>query len=270
MAKRSFSIRSISILLPPEPEQRAIAGALSDVDALLGALDQLIAKKRDLKQAVMQQLLTGQTRLPDFHGKWGTVTLEDACVPGGLVRGPFGGALKKEDFVRDGKKVYEQRNAIYHDATIGSYFIDEAKFKELKRFAVNTGNFIVSCAGTIGRIFQIPQGAPPGVINQALLKIEINGDVIDPNYFLHYFNWEIFQRSIIDNTHGGAMQNLVGMSLFRTVEFAQPPLAEQTAIAEVLTDLDAELAALEQRRAKTRALKQGMMQELLTGRTRLI
>ena len=69
--------------------------ALSDVDALIGALDKLIAKKRDLKQAAMQQLLTGKKRLPGFAGEWEKVTLECVCVPGGLVRGPFGGALKR-------------------------------------------------------------------------------------------------------------------------------------------------------------------------------
>ena len=104
---------------PPLSEQRAIAAALSDVDALISAQDKLIAKKRDLKQAAMQQLLTGKQRLSGFAGEWGKVTLERACVPGGLVRGPFGGALKKEVFVKDGKKVYEQRNAIYRDALSG-------------------------------------------------------------------------------------------------------------------------------------------------------
>ena len=132
------------------------------------------------------------------------------------------------------------------------------------------GNFIVSCSGTIGRIFKIPREAPPGVINQALLKIETDDNVVNSEYFFHYFDWEEFQRRIVDNTHGGAMQNLVGMNVFRRVEFARPPLVEQIAIAAVLSDMDADVAALEQKRDKTRLLKQGMMQELLTGKTRLV
>src|SRR6185437_12993756 len=149
--------------------------------------------------------------------EWSTRTLEAVCEVGGLVRGPFGGALKKEMFVKSGKKVYEQKNAILRNAEIGDYFIDEQKFRELKRFAVTSGEFIVSCAGTIGRVFRIPTTAQAGVINQALLKICTNGDVINSDFFYHYFDWDLFQQRIVENTHGGAMQNLVGMNLFRSV-----------------------------------------------------
>jgi type I restriction enzyme S subunit len=109
---------------------------------------------------------------------WKTETLERVCVPGGLVRGPFGGAIKKEFFVKDGFKVYEQRNAIYRNADLGFYFIDESKYRELKRFEVKEGDFIVSCSGTIGKIFQIPGDAKAGVINQALLKIKTDDRII--------------------------------------------------------------------------------------------
>lgn len=200
---------------------------------------------------------------------WGTVTLERSCAPNGLVRGPFGGTLKKETFVEDGKKVYEQKNAIYRDASIGAYFIDDTKFKQLKRFSINPGDFIVSCSGTIGRIFKIPSDAKPGVINQALLKIRTDPEVVDPDYFFHYFDWEYFQQRIIDNTHGGAMQNLVGMSVFRTVELARPSLPEQRAIVKALGDVDALIDALTRLIAKKSDLKQAAMQQLLTGQTRL-
>ncbi|MCG2786763.1 MAG: restriction endonuclease subunit S [Anaerolineae bacterium] len=210
-----------------------------------------------------------QTEVGVIPEAWGTITLERASVAGGLVRGPFGGALKKEIFVKDGKKVYEQRNAIYRDGTIGNYFINDTKFIELKRFAVSPGDFIVSCSGTIGRIFKIPRDAQSGVINQALLKIKTNRDVVDSDYFFHYFDWDEFQRRIVDNTHGGAMQNLVGMTLFRTVELAHPPLPEQRAIAGALSDVDALIAALDRLIVKKRDLKQAAMQQLLTGQTRL-
>jgi type I restriction enzyme S subunit len=81
------------------------------------------------------------------------------------------------------------------------------------------------------------------VINQALLKLRTDDKLFDSDFFYHYFGWDPFQRQIIDNTHGGAMQNLVGMDSFKSVAFPRPPIAEQTAIAEVLTEMDAELAA---------------------------
>jgi type I restriction enzyme, S subunit len=178
-------------------------------------------------------------------------------------------ALKKEVFVKAGRKVYEQKNAIQRDATIGTYYIDEAKFRDLQRFSLSPGDFIVSCAGTIGRIFRVPIDAQPGVINQALLKLRIDDAVVCSDYFYHYFDWDKFQQRIVDNTHGGAMQNLVGMSLFRSVELALPPVPEQRAIAAALSDVDALLGGLDRLIAKKRDLKQAAMQQLLTGQTRL-
>lgn len=210
-----------------------------------------------------------QTEVGIIPEEWTTTTLEGACIPSGLVRGPFGGTLKKDLFVKDGKKVYEQKNAIYRDAVIGSYFIDESKFRELNRFAIKPGDFIVSCSGTIGRIFRIPDEAQPGVINQALLKIVTDSDVVNSNYFYHYFDWYKFQQRIVDNTHGGAMQNLVGMSIFRKIELACPPIPEQRAIACALGDMDDLLNSLEKLIDKKRDLKQGAMQKLLTGQKRL-
>ena len=103
---------------------------------------------------------------------WGVKALAEVCTPQGIVRGPFGGTLKKETFVTSGFKVYEQKNAIYASCELGDYFIDEAKYEEMQRFSISPGDFIVSCSGTIGRIFRIPSDAPPGVINQALLKLK--------------------------------------------------------------------------------------------------
>ncbi|RXE85658.1 restriction endonuclease subunit S [Pseudoalteromonas sp. A757] len=286
------TLEQLPCAIPPKQEQTAIANALSDVDALLTALEKLIAKKQAIKTASMQQLLTGKTRLPQFatynegemQGQpkgtkpselgeipedWETRTLKEMATSNGLVRGPFGGALKKEHFSKSGYKVYEQRNAIYANATMGNYFINQRKFEELKRFAVNSGDFIVSCSGTIGKIFKVPDDCPEGVINQALLKITLN-ETIDPDYFGHYFKWDTFQEKIIDGTQGGAMKNLVGMSEFKESLMPVPICKrEQIAIATILSDMDNEIQTLEQRLAKTRQIKQGMMQELLTGRTRL-
>ena len=194
---------------------------------------------------------------------WEVKPLEELCRKKGLVRGPFGGALKKEFFVRDGIKVYEQENAIYRDFSLGDYFIDLKKFEELSRFEVKPNDFIVSCSGTIGRIFMIPINAPKGIINQALLKITIDESIVKKQFFLHYFEWDEFQLKIIDSTQGGAMKNLVGMAIFRDTKFAVPSKSEQTAIATALSDTDALIENLEKLIAKKRNIKQGVMQELL-------
>ena len=210
-----------------------------------------------------------QTKMGVIPEDWSSNSLSSLCLPGGLVRGPFGGSLKKEFFVKEGYKVYEQRNAIYQSVEMGSYFIDHNKYTELKRFDVVPGDFIVSCSGTIGRIFQIPKDAKAGVINQALLKIKLNTNFVSSDYFYQAFVWDEFQQKIVDSTQGGAMQNLVGMDVFKNTPLALPPFPEQRAIAAALSDTDSLLSSLGRLLAKKRDIKQSVMQQLLTGKQRL-
>jgi type I restriction enzyme S subunit len=192
---------------------------------------------------------------------WRTYTLEEIVINKGLVRGPFGGALKKEFFVSDGYKVYEQKNAIYGTVDLGNYFIDEVKYNELKRFAVKPGDFIVSCSGTIGKIFQIPPDAPSGVINQALLKITLDETIVDPLYFYYYFTWPRFQSAITDRTQGGAIQNLVGMDSFKKTKIILPELKQQKKAAAILETCDLYLDAIDQIISCKRNIKKGILQQ---------
>ena len=200
---------------------------------------------------------------------WKVKSLIDVCKEKGLIRGPFGGTLKKEFFVAEGYKVYEQKNAIYQDAEIGDYYIDEDKFNELKRFEVSEGDFIVSCSGTIGRIFRIPKGAKKGIINQALLLIKINPQIISSDFFYQYFQWQGFQKRIIDNTQGGAMPNLVGMDIFKKTPIPLPPIEEQQKIADILSTWDKAIDLKEKLIEQKKEQKKGLMQRLLTGKVRL-
>lgn len=202
--------------------------------------------------------------------KWCARQLQNICIPGGLVRGPFGGSLKKEMFQNSGKKVYEQRNAIYKSAKIGNYYITDDKYRELIRFSVLPGDFIVSCSGTIGKIFRIPQNAPQGVINQALLKITLDQSICDPEYFYKYFEWNRFQNAITDDTQGGAMKNLVGMDKFRKTEITMPQnVSEQKEIAESLSKITVYIENLAMLIEKKRGIRDGALEDLICQRTRL-
>jgi len=262
-------IRKFDIPFPNLKEQQKIANVLSIWDKAIELKEKLIEQKKEQKKGLMQRLLTGSIRLSGFCEEWNTMYLEEICVNKGLVRGPFGGALKKEYFVPKGYKVYEQKNAIYKDANLGDYYINENKFLELKRFEVKQGDFIVSCSGTIGRIYKIPDDSPKGVINQALLKITIDKKLIDSEYFYQYFQWEHFQNKIIENTQGGAMQNLVGMDIFRKTKIAVPNLLEQNKIASILSILDKEIYLEEQDLIQKEEQKKALMQQLLTGKIRV-
>ena len=146
---------------------------------------------------------------------WDEVTFNDIAIS--LKRGPFRGNLKKAFFVPKGHKVYEQQHAIKKDYTLGTYYIDENKYQELAGFAVGPKDYIVSCSGTIGRLYRLPEEAPSGVINQALLKITLNEKLLTNQYFTYLFQSEYFQRKILSDARGTGMQNLAGMKEIKVV-----------------------------------------------------
>lgn len=271
------SYAGIRVAYPPFPEQKKIAKILSTLDVHVNEVDDMIDDLKELKKGLMQKLLTegiGHTEFDEsvigrLPLEWELMSFEDICIYKGLVRGPFGGALKKEYFVEEGYKVYEQKNAINKNAQIGKYYINSSKYKELDRFSVRSGDFIVSCSGTIGRIYQIPDNFKPGVINQALLKITLNNEVMYDRFFEHYFEFEKFQKRITDSTQGGAMKNLVGMSIIKTTKLPVPTMDEQIKIARVFDDLDQRIQLIIDEKTELDLLKKGLMQQLLTGKTRV-
>lgn len=199
---------------------------------------------------------------------WDILNFEEIAIKKGLIRGPFGGALKKDIFKSSGYKVYEQQNAIYKSVNLGRYYIDSIKYDELKRFSVNENDFILSCSGTIGRLFRIPSNFEKGIINQALMLIRLNSQKIDYSFFENQFNSDIIQNKILD-AQGGAMKNLVGMDQIRKVKFAVPPLHEQQAIAACLTTWDEAIEKQTQLIAAKQQRKNALMQQLLSGKKRL-
>ena len=258
--------------IPPPPEQRAIATALSDVDALLGWLDRLIAKKRDLKQAAMQQLLTGQTRLPGFHGEWEVKRLGDVgnCLRGVSYKGDSD--LSTHDTPRTKRLLRSNnvQNAIV--VTDEVQFVDAARVSAhqiLKKddILICMANGSKALVGKAG-IFMVSDGHEY-TFGAFMGCFRTNPAEANPAFVFYLFLTGRY-RDYINNLLAGSSINNLRPSSIESLEFPMPKLPEQTAIAEVLTEMDAELAALEQRREKTRALKQAMMQELLTGRTRLL
>lgn len=172
---------------------------------------------------------------------WSLVTLDNIALPekGAIRRGPFGGSIKKEIFVSDGYKVYEQQNAIEADFSIGHYFIDERKYKEMEGFSIQPDDLIISCAGTIGRVAIVPKTARPGIINQALMRIRPNTSVVMPQYLKWFLESPIAQRSIFSQSAGTALKNLAAISEIKKSSLPLPPLEEQRRIAAILDRADA-------------------------------
>ena len=270
------TLRKIPAVVPPLPEQRAIATALSDVDALLGALDRLIAKKRDLKQAAMQQLLTGQTRLPGFHGEWEVKTLGD------LFNFSGGYSASRDQLSAEGycylhygdihgaKKTCVDTRADYHD-------IPKLDIP-LKRVSSNSllkdGDVVFVDAseddeGTSRHVVVANKDNVPFISGLHTIVAKSKTDELAHEYRQYCFQTPAIRHQFLFYAVGTKVSG-ISKSNIPKLTLPVPSVPEQTAIAAVLTDMDAELGALEQRLAKTRALKQGMMQELLTGKTRLV
>jgi type I restriction enzyme S subunit len=255
-------IGKYSIAAPCLKEQRNIAQALSDVDDLITALDRLIAKKRDIKQATMQLLLTGKTRLPGFSGKWETkqVASFTNCVAGGtpstLVRSYWGGSIK---WMSSGDLHLKRVKDVTGRITQAG--LDNSAATILPRQCV-----LIGLAG---------QGKTRGTVAINLTELSTNqsigailpNDTFVPDYLFH--NLDSRYTELRELSSGGGRGGL-NLKILGRLGIPLPSIPEQTAIASVLSDMDAELTALEARRDKTRAIKQGMMQELLTGKTRLI
>ena len=156
----------------------------------------------------------------------------------GIRRGPFGSALKKDLFVKESEYVvYEQQNAIY-DRFDTRYNITEEKYNELIKFKVEPGDFIMSGAGTIGRISMVPNSIKSGVFNQALIRFRLNHDKTDSKYFLQLMRSETMQRKLTESNPGSAMVNLVPMSEVKEWDILVPNISEQRLLGEFFTILD--------------------------------
>lgn len=168
---------------------------------------------------------------------WKKKILGDICQ---FVRGPFGGSLKKSFFVKNGLAVYEQKNAIKNQCKDFRYFITQKKFKEMSRFAVNAGDILMSCSGTIGKTTIVPKGAPKGIINQALLKITPS-DVLDVSFLKFYMESKIFIEQLMDTVDGAAIQNVASVKILKNITIYLPPLNEQKRIVAKLDSAFAEI-----------------------------
>ena len=259
-----------------ETEQRAIAEALSDVDALLGALDRLIAKKRDLKQAAMQQLLTGQTRLPGFHGEWKVKTF------GELFNFSGGYSASRDQLSSEGHCYLHYGDIHGTTKTTVDVRADYQNIPKLniplKRVAskslLEDGDVVFVDAseddeGTSRHLVVVNKDNKPFISGLHTIVAKSKTDELAHEYRRYCFQTTAIRQQFLFYAVGTKVSGISKTNIAKlTLPFSSVP--EQTAIAGVLTDMDLELAGLEQRREKTRALKQAMMQELLTGRTRLI
>lgn len=202
-------------------------------------------------------------RFKEFDGEWEEKDFEELLeAKDGIRRGPFGSALKKEFFVPESDYVvYEQQNAIYDKYTT-RYNITKDKYEELIKFSLNAGDFIMSGAGTIGRISKVPKGIKKGVFNQALIRFRINSEITDSEYFLQFMRAEKMQRNLTGANPGSAITNLVPMSELKKWSIITPNIKEQQKISAFLNLLDKKIQLQQQKIDLLQEQKKGYMQKI--------
>lgn len=238
-------INPILFSLPSKVEQIRIASALSDIGTLISGLDKLIGKKRDIQQAAMQQLLTGQRRLPGFSGEWGTKQL-------GNIANIKTGSKNNQDKFEDGEY---------------PFYVRSSTIERIDSYSHDCEAILVPGEGNIGSIFHYINGKFD--VHQRVYAITQFADDVSGKY-VHLYMSIRFGAHAMQNSVKATVDSL-RLPTFQVFEVLLPPTKEeQAAIAEALTNMNTELATLEARRDKARQIKQGMMQELLTGRIRLL
>lgn len=241
-------VLDLLIPLPPIEIQREVVEVLDKFALLEAELEAELAKRKKQYEHYRRALLGGgaaeasspneelrmkNEELRSDSSSWPRVKLGEVCE---FIRGPFGGSLKKDCFKPSGYAVYEQQHAIYSNLNI-RYYIDDAKFLSLKRFEVKPGELIVSCSGTIGRVYVIPENAPRGVINQALLKLTPTKRI--SALYLRYFFEDTITAELNSVSRGGAIKNVPSVAELKRIEIPLPPLAEQERIVAILDRFDA-------------------------------
>lgn len=233
----------IKLRVPRVEEQTRIADALTDTNDLIAALERTIAKKQAIKQGMMQQLLTGKTRLPGFTEPWAKRTL-------GEVARIKTGARNNQDKTAGGRY---------------PFFVRSATVERINSYSSDCEAILVPGEGGIGSIFHYIDGKFE--VHQRVYKIsDFAPDV--RGKFIYHFMRQYFGAHAMENSVKATVDSL-RLPTFKNFELQLPSLDEQQAIVDALDDAEAELMSLQGRLEKARSIKTGMMQELLTGRTRL-
>lgn len=239
------NLSRISVPFPLLPEQKAVATALTDTDNLIKTLKKLIDKKKKINQGTMQQLLTGKKRLPGFSGEWDTKSIKNIATIST-------GSRNTQDRVKDGEYPFYVRSSTVE--RINTYSFD--------------GEAVLTAGDGVGtgKVFHYVNGKFD--IHQRVYKISDFSKKIHGYFFYLYFSNNFYDR-IMSMTAKSSVDS-VRMEMISDMEIPLPSIEEQRLISEILKDMESEIELLEQKLEKLKMIKQGMMQELLTGRIRLI
>lgn len=257
----------IDVIVPLLDEQREIGSFLDCLDNLITLHQRKLEQQKKLKKYFLQNMFPAKgenvprIRFKGFTGDWEQRKFGEIAE---YKKGPFGSALKKDFFIPDSDtsvKVYEQQNAINKNWNLSRYYISKEYAQKLKSFEVHAGDIIVSCAGTIGEIYELPAQSRSGIINQALMRIRVNEDIVCKDIFKLAFSNMIdsFSREF---SNGSAIKNIPPFADLKPMKILLPNKAEQTIIGDFFTDIDKTITLHQRKIDQLQAMKKFMLQNL--------
>lgn len=221
----------VGIIVPDIEKQIKIATFL---DEKVSMIDKLINEIKIEISELRTYFDTYATEYLKNHSKTNLKRLKDVCE---MKKGPFGSELKKSFFVpKDDNtfKVYEQQHAIEKNSELGEYYITKGKYEDLYSFNVKPGDIIISCAGTIGEVYILPNNIEPGIINQALMRVRVNETILK-EYFCYVWKYIVLE-DILLNSNGSAIKNIPPFSVLKFLKFFLPTIDEQVKMMEHLQE----------------------------------
>lgn len=256
---KNQNIDAISFPKYLEEDQKKISNILMKVQSLIDYRKCQLEELDLLIKARFVEMF-GTVNKPQFKLK----TLpEFVCTDkNSIKRGPFGGSLKKDDFVEKGYLVYEQRHAIHNDFAYAKYYITYAKYQEMIGFKVMPSDLLISCSGvTLGRIAEVPQNAREGIINQALLKLSLDQRVMNNVFFINQFRTNEIQNTLFGFSRGSGIPNMPSMAEIKSVKFICPPIELQNDFATFVHQVDKSKFAVQKSLEEAQLLFDSLIQK---------
>ena len=266
---RRDMIAEMLIPTPPIPEQERIAEALSDVDSMISSLEKLIAKKKAVKQGAMQELLTGKKRLPGFDGEWNKINLAKKSK----IKARIGWqGLTTNEYLDSGYS-YLVTGTDFVNGKIdwdNCHYVAKDRFDQDKNIQIQNDDILITKDGSLGKTALVKGLDKPATLNSGVFVIRPIQESYDPAFVYYILSSFVFKDFLDHLSAGSTIIHLYQKDISKFEFLIPPTIEEQTAIASILSDMDNEIESLEQKLTKARQIKQGMMQQLLTGKIRLV
>ena len=262
-------VSALNVIYPTLLEQERIAKALSEVDSMVSSLEKLIAKKKAVKQGAMQELLIGKKRLHGFSGEWNKINLAKKSK----IKARIGWqGLTTNEYLDSGYS-YLVTGTDFVNGKIdwdNCHYVAKDRFDQDKNIQIQNDDILITKDGSLGKTALVKGLDKPATLNSGVFVIRPIQEAYDPTFVYYILSSFVFKDFLDHLSAGSTIIHLYQKDISKFEFLVPPTVEEQTAIASILSDMDNEIEALEQKLEKARQIKQGMMQQLLTGKIRLV